>query len=342
MKNFFIKKKYILFLMLIFDVTLSIAQEHKAPAPMYRDPITDGAADPVMIYNRQNKCWTMFYTQRRANSNGADVAFCFGTSIGVAESYDHGKSWIYRGKLNLDFEHGQNTFWAPDIVYQNGTYYMFVSYIKGVHNHFGTPANIISYTSKDLWNWTYKGATKLSSNQVIDPTLYKNSDGKWLMWYKDEKAGSHTMVSESKNLKDWTVKSMAIDGTAHEGPKVFRFGNYYWMLTDEWQGIRVHRSIDLIHWDKQNLILNQPGNRPEDTPNGAHGDVVVFGDKAYVIYFTHPGRKDHIETQYDADGNIPYHLRRSSIQVAKLEIEDGVLTCNRDKDFDFYLPNLSE
>ena len=27
------------------------AQTHKAPAPMYRDPITDGAADPVMIWN---------------------------------------------------------------------------------------------------------------------------------------------------------------------------------------------------------------------------------------------------------------------------------------------------
>lgn len=131
----------------------------------------------------------------------------------------------------------------------------------------------------------------------------------------------------------------AIGGNAHEGPKVFRFGNYYWMITDEWQGLRVYRSTDLNTWEKQGLLLDKPGKRFQDTPQGAHADVVVAGDKAYIFYFTHPGRKSHTETRNDESGNLPYQYRRSCIQVAPLTIQDGLLICDRNSDFDFYLPN---
>ena len=41
-----------------------------APAPLFRDPIYDGAADPVAIWNRQEKNWWLLYTQGRANVDG--------------------------------------------------------------------------------------------------------------------------------------------------------------------------------------------------------------------------------------------------------------------------------
>src|SRR5215831_12042126 len=48
-----------------FAQTATTAQPvHKAPAPLFRDPIFDGAADPVVVYNREKKQWWMFYTQR--------------------------------------------------------------------------------------------------------------------------------------------------------------------------------------------------------------------------------------------------------------------------------------
>lgn len=90
---------------------------HMAAAPLYRDPIYDGAADPVVIYNREKKEWWMFYSQRRANVQSANVAFCYGTSIGIAVSDDHGQSWVYKGIAALEFEEGVNTFWAPDIIF---------------------------------------------------------------------------------------------------------------------------------------------------------------------------------------------------------------------------------
>ena len=125
----------------------------KAAAPLYRDPITDGAADPVLIWNRQEKTWWMLYTQRRANQETADVAYCYGNGIGIAESADNGKTWVYRGTLDLNYERGHNTFWAPDVVYHDGKYPLFVSYIKGVRNHWGGQAHIVHFVSDILWDW---------------------------------------------------------------------------------------------------------------------------------------------------------------------------------------------
>lgn len=316
------------------------------PAPLYRDPMFDGAADPVVVWNRAEKNWWMLYTARRANVDAPDVAYCYGCDIGVASSDDHGRTWVYRGSLDLDIEPGRNTFWAPDVVYFKGTYHLFVAYIQGVRSHWGGVKRLAHYTSKDLWNWKFDDFIKINSASVIDASLMQMPDGKWHIWYKDESRGSITMTAESEDLFTWKVHDKpAIDGRGHEGPKAFRFQGSYWMLTDEWQGMRVYRSDDAQTWTRQGLILDKPSKRPEDTPSGAHGDVIVVkdregkGEKAYIIYFTHPGRKFHSENLIGENGVLPYDLRRSSIQAAELKLENGTLTCDRDREFDFYLPD---
>lgn len=60
-----------------------IPLSHIAAAPLFRDPKTDGAADPVMLWNRQEKKWWMLYSQRRANVEAPDVSFCYGTEISL-------------------------------------------------------------------------------------------------------------------------------------------------------------------------------------------------------------------------------------------------------------------
>lgn len=336
MKRFFLLI-FVSFFCSVFD---SLAQT--APAPLFRDPITDGAADPVLIWNRQEKSWWMLYTQRRANAETENVAYCYGNAIGIASSDDNGRSWVYRGTLDLKIDEGHNTFWAPDIVYHKGKYHLFVAYIKGVRTNWGGQAHIVHFTSKDMWKWKYEGTPALSSDSVIDATLFKTEEGKWRMWYKDQARGSVTMMAESEDLKKWSYDDEpAVGGGAHEGAKVFRYGDYYWMLTDEWQGMRVHRSTDLNTWEKQGLILDQPGKRRDDKPQGAHGDVVVLGDKAYVFYFTHPDRPKHTSHPFDRERHmIDFKYRRSSIQVAPLYIKDGTLVAPRDEKFDFNMPNL--
>ncbi|WP_423147198.1 glycosyl hydrolase [Rubrolithibacter danxiaensis] len=335
------------FLVLLLNVQINLkAQEvsavlNEAPAPMFRDPITDGAADPVVVWNRKEKNWWMLYTQRRANSETADVAYCYGNAIGIASTDDNGKSWVYRGTLNLEFENGQNTFWAPDVVFYKGKYHMFVAYIPGVRNHWSGKARMVHYTSKDMWHWKLQGFPVLPYENVIDATLLQTPAGKWRMWYKGPQ--SNTMMAESADLKNWKGgKEPVIGGKPHEGPKAFVFAGSYWMLTDEWAGMRVYKSTDLTNWEKQGMILDKPSKRPDDKPSGAHGDVVVVGDKAYVFYFTHPGRKTHFAATLNETGNYPYEERRSSIQVAELKLKDGTLVCERDRPFDFWLPALIE
>jgi hypothetical protein len=343
-----IKVKILGSLMLFVMVVATAAAQTKAdsikylpPSPLYRDPIFDGAADPVMVYNKAKKEWTMLYTQRRANVQSPGVAFCYGTAIGVATSNNNGHSWIYRGTLKLDFERGTNTFWAPDIVFYKGLYHMFVVYIQGVHSQWGGQTQLVHYTSPNLWDWKYLGPVKLPAHDIIDPTLIKLSDGKWHMWYKDQKLGSITMTATSNDLINWQVADKpAIGGKAHEGPKVFWFDNYYWMITDEWQGQRVYRSKNAKDWERQGLILDKPGHRNEDTPTGAHADVVINNGHAYIIYFTHPGRKTHQDDGgLDKDGAYTYSSKRTSIHAAELAYSNGTLICDRDKPFNFYLSN---
>ena len=333
-------RRMILSIVALLFVTLASSQQRKAPAPMYRDPITDGAADPVVFWNNVEKCWWMLYTQRRANQESPDVAYCYGNPIGIAQSDDNGASWYYRGTLDLEFERGHNTFWAPEVVYDKGVYHLFTAYIKGVHNHWSGRARLVHFTSKNLWDWKYRGRVDVGSENAIDITLFKTPDGTWRAWYKDETAGSHTFFSDSRDLFHWSKGQEAIGGVSCEGAKVFRFHDYYWMITDEWHGFRLYRSDDLNTWERHGLLVSEASERPLDRPSGAHGDVVVVGEKAYIIYFTHPNRTTHGAVHMDELGRYSYAERMSVIQCGELLYKDGTLVCRHGNDFDFFLPNL--
>ncbi|MEG1875520.1 MAG: hypothetical protein RR185_08120, partial [Angelakisella sp.] len=107
------------------DINFLTNQKHletnwKTPAPLYRDPVFDGAADPTVIYNHEDGCWWMLYTQRRASLPVVGVSGSFGTAIGIASSHDGGKTWVYRGICEgLEIDRGHNTFWAPEVFYDS-------------------------------------------------------------------------------------------------------------------------------------------------------------------------------------------------------------------------------
>ena len=65
---------------------------------------------------------------------------------------------------------------------------------------------------------------------------------------------------------------------------------------------------------------------------GGHCDVIVNDGRAFIYYFTHPGKTP------ENKGIDDYSTRRSSIQMAELKYENGEITCNRDEDL--YLKGL--
>ncbi len=291
------------------------------PAPLYKDPIYNGPADPMVIRKESDGLYYMFYTQRRANQQVENVSYCYGSAIGVAES-PNGRDWHYRGALDLEFEFGQNTFWAPEIVYHpdDATYHMFVSYIQGVYQNWSGVASIHHYVSKDLFYWDHIGGLTFDSGFVIDPCLYRLPDGTWRMWYKDQKNGSATCYADSDDLYRWTYRGVAAGDVAQEGPNVFALGGKYWLIADMWDGFAVYWADDIEHFTRQpENILREGGTRTDDYGRGVHADVFTVGQRAFIVYFTHP----------DPD----YHPR-SAVQMAELKVIDGKLTCDRNAEFD--------
>jgi hypothetical protein len=303
------------------------------PSPLFRDPVYDGAADPTVIWNREEKTWWMLYTNRRANVEGQGVAWAHGTDIGIASSTD-GQSWLYRGTLaGLEFERGGNTFWAPEVIWHEGLYHMYVSYVRGVPTEWRGGRNIVHMVSKNLWDWQYQSILPLSSERVIDACVYHLPGGAWQLWYKDEDHHSHTYSASSSDLWHWQVDGPVIADCAHEGPNAFFWRGAYWMITDPWRGLDVYRSEDCRHWTRQDTILDLPGTRVDDGAIGHHADVLVQGEKAFIFYFTHP----EVAGMAAEDFVWTYGARRTSLHAAQLEFEAGRLACDRDRAFDLNL-----
>lgn len=311
-----------------------------APGEIHRDPVYDGATDPTVVRGTDGTWW-MFYTQRRAAHPhpGPGVAWVHGSRIGVARGED-GRHWDYVGTLEptgtgLALRDGappdpvDATHWAPEVVHDGSRWRMYLTEIAGVPTQWpGHRRIIVEYVSDDLSVWRRRGPLALDSELVIDAAVTRCPDGLWRLWYKDEAAGSVTKVAVSQDLSEWSPAGIAIGGRPHEGPFVFPLDGFWWMLTDEWRGMAVHRSADAVTWERQGdadaVILGESGRAQDGIQVGRHGSVVVTGDTALLYYFTHPWWDGGEIEQADAAAE-----RRSAVHVATLRIAGGRLVCDR-------------
>ncbi|MET0860148.1 MAG: family 43 glycosylhydrolase, partial [Microbacterium sp.] len=234
----------------------------RVPREIYRDPVYDGATDPTVVLAEGT--WWMFYTQRRAThpDPGPGVAWVHGSRIGIAHSPD-GVAWSYVGTLEPDasglhLRAGappadiDRTHWAPDVIHDGTRWRMYLTEIDGIPDRWdGHARHIVDYESDDLAQWRRRGIVPLSSDRVIDAAVASCPDGVWRLWYKDEADESTTWAAVSVDLEDWRVEGRVIGGRPHEGPFVFPLGGWWWMLTDEWRGMAVHRSADATTWERQ-------------------------------------------------------------------------------------------
>jgi hypothetical protein len=307
-------------------VQQSNAQKGIAPKPLFDDPVYHGAADPVIIYNKGKKKWWMLYTNRRASINDSTVQWVHGTRIGIAESKD-GIKWNYIDTCNINYHPDEGyTHWAPDVIEHNDTFHMYLTYVPGTFKDWNHTRVIVHLTSSDLKNWNYQSTLKLINEKVIDASVFKVNDSLWRMWYNNEKDGKSIYYADSRDLYNWTDKGKAITARG-EGPKTFYWKSKYFMIVDIWKGMEIYFSDDLLKWTKQaNRILEKPGKGKDDQAIGGHCDVVVNNGRAFVYYFTHPGRQ---KDKPAAKGS--FDDKRSVIQVAELKYVNGEIVCDRDE-----------
>ncbi len=271
-----------------------------ATRPLFRDPVFDAPTDPVLCFNAETGKWFMYYTARRATAtNAPGVKWVHGSRIGMAESSDGGATWTYRGTADIRYgqdEHpDDSTYWAPEVIWVNGRYHMFLSYVPGIFDDWNHPREIVHLTSTDGVKWDTLGRVDLKSDRVIDACVIEKPGGGWRMWYKDERAAKSLCHADSVDLVHWETRGSAVTDYTGEGPKVFHWQGKYWLVADCWNnGMRVWSSSDCANWQPQdgNLL-------------GSHGDVVVSGDRAWWFYF----------------GNT----RRTAIEVVELAVAGGKL-----------------
>ncbi len=297
-----------------------------APAPLFRDPIWDGAADPAPVWNHQANEWWVYYTQRRATLQPNEgVQFCHGSAIGIAASKD-GTEWRYlgtcEGDQGLSDPVANNcSWWAPGILYHDGLYHMYVSWVDGIYKEWIGKRFIKHFTSTDGKTWIFKSTLDLSSDRCIDACVYQ-AGGKWCMLYKDEVHGSHSYLAQSDDLDRWTVVGPAVTDVSHEAPFVWHWHDAYWLIVDSWQrGIRVYRSEDgLTDWQFNTSLLTEPGKREKDGARGGHPGIIMLNGRPIVLYHVHYPPMHPV-----------FRTNRTVLQAAELEYHDGKITCDRDK-----------
>lgn len=297
-----------------------------AARPLYRDPVFDHATDPVVVYNPESKRWLMYYTQRR----GGSIALVHGSKIGIAASKDGGATWKYIGTAGITY--GQDkyptnyTYWAPDVIWSNGQYHMFLAFVPGIFNDWNHPREIVHLTSRDGIKWETVGKLDLNSNKVIDPCVIHLPNGDWRMFYKDEARQHNVCYADSPDLYHWETRGNAVTDRNGEGENCIRFKGKYWLLadTDRPVGQAVWSSDDCTHWTPQ-----------AGTIYGSHGDMVVSGGRAWWFYFGGQ-RVDHVNWAVVPATNPAYAFtdppsnERSSrhglaINVVELKVIDGKL-----------------
>jgi len=239
-----------------------------------------------------------------------------------------GAAWSYLGTAHIKYGEGEWTHWAPEVVFHQGTYHMYLTLVPGVFTDWNHPRDLLHLTSSDLLNWQYEATLKLSSDRVIDACVSLLSDGSWRLWYNNERDRKSIYYADSRDRYRWEDRGrvVGVGERPAAGPEVFRWKDRYWMIVDVWKGLGVYRSDEALLWTAQSgNLVETPGKGLDDEVKGGHADVVVSGDRAFLFYFTHPGRR---ATEQGKDG---YEQRRSSIQVAELEYQDGWITCDRDQ-----------
>jgi hypothetical protein len=204
---------------------------------------------------------------------------------------------------------------------------MLLTVVPGIFENWDHPRTLVQLTSRDLRHWGNARPLKLASDRVIDACVLSLTNGHWRMWYNNERDKKSIYFADSRDLVNWEDRGKAVGDQGGEGPKVFRWQNHLWMVTDVWQGLAVYRSEDALNWTRQagGNLLQQPGQGVDDQVIGGHPDVVVNHGRAFLFYFTHPGRRGDNARR---DG---YEQRRSSIQVTELFFQDGKLTADRDQ-----------
>ncbi len=346
----------LLFLCIVVTILIGACSDKKnktleVPAPIFTDPNYRGSCDPEIIWNEHDQMWYIYYTARRPMLENTWLR----TPIGVIASKDM-VEWEFKGYCKFDGVGGKkdapSTYWAPAIISANDSLHMFVTWKPDTvptEGAWGGQGWIVHYKTpldNPVNGWQKVTALHGSTLNTIDATVYKNED-LYHVWFKGKEKGAkknELYHLTSNDFYKWDnpgfsksdVFNKEVTGSGfEEAPYIFQWKNKFWLITDPHNGFFVYSSTDAENWKFQGTILKEGGTRKLDKSMARHCSVAIVGDRAFIFYHVEPWRRYDLEKKKGRGRtrifDQPLKNRESVLQMAELELENGKITCNRNK-----------
>ena len=202
----------------------------------------------------------------------------------------------------------ESTIYAPDMMYKDGTYYLY----------YENPQGDEFVAVSDSPTGPFKDGVKIEGPKQIDPSIFIDDDGQaWYFWGQFSAKGAK-MNPDMKTLDLSTMVDGIVtekDHFFHEGSYVIKRGKYYYFIYADISRKGRPTSIGyamatspLGPYEYKGVIVDNAGCDPETWNN--HGSLVEFGGNWYVLYHrsTHASRsmrKACIEPiRFNEDGTI--------------------------------------
>ncbi|GAB3465239.1 hypothetical protein GCM10027436_78010 [Actinophytocola sediminis] len=184
--------------------------------------------------------------------------------------------------LTADPALGESHIWAPHVIHDAGTYYLF--YAAGTPDHAAYRMHLA--TSTDLTTWTRGPANPLFTDgfDARDPMVTRVGT-QWVMYYTANSTptgGNHQVAYRtSTDLITWSAKRVAFQhpvagtfGGPTESPFVIARGGWWYLFVccdSGYRDTRVYRSRDPFHFDIANLAGRVDAHAAEvvTEPSGA-------------------------------------------------------------------------
>ncbi len=203
-KSSFLTRKIMSLVLLFIIVSYSFAAPSHDPTKMIQN--NDGR---YWIFTTGDGIWCMSSDTKDFSSWQAETA-------PFADGYPN---WI-----DNYVDGFEGTFWAPDIIEIDGTFYLYYSCAGD-----GAAAAIGLTTATDLEGpWTDQGLIVAGDN-AIDPAVYYDNGRLWMAWGNWQSGLDILELDPSTGLRLNSTSYHLVDGEV-EGPGLIRNGNYYYLF----------------------------------------------------------------------------------------------------------------
>jgi hypothetical protein len=240
--------------------------------------------DHTLVQDRATGTWHVYAITHAEPANPLDEK-----SFGHATAPTPTGPWTKQPPaLVADPAAGESHIWAPYVLYDAGTYYMF--YATGTPDH--TAYRMHLATSTDLVHWTRDAANPLFTDGFDgrDPMVLKVDD-QWVMYYtaNSTSAGGNHIVAyrTSTDLRNWSARRTAFEhpatgtfGGPTESPYVVQRGTDWYLFVccdGGYESTKVYKSKDPLHFTVDQLAGTIPAHAAEVVQDGRDWYVTGAG-----------------------------------------------------------------